>query len=116
MITQENIDYHFFSNPDWKRKFLEHYPGYTPESYIDNAWELLQRNGYRIEYERLSANPDSQYHDTVRADIYGPIDPDDQENTDGFIVGTGWVRIEDHVQTLVIWCVCDFLIDIKELK
>lgn len=114
MLTQENIDYHFFSNPNWKNKFLELYPKYTPESYIDDAWELLQRNGYRIEYKRMSQNTDSKFYNLVRADIYGP--PSDLEKTDGFIVGTDWVRIEDHVQTLVIWCVCDFLIDIKELK
>lgn len=125
MLTQENIDNHFLANRVWKEIFLSKYPNYTPETYIQNAWELFQQNGYYIEFERLSKDPENKkgLYNVVRANLYNKalintnVDYDEEEyNLDGFVVGTDWIQERDHIQQLVIWCICDFEIDVTTLK
>jgi hypothetical protein len=69
MLTAEHIKNQFISNPEWEAVFLKHYPNFTPETYIESAKKLFKSNGFTIDEERRSKNPDSRVYCIVEATL-----------------------------------------------
>lgn len=70
-LEQSHVKNQFITNPDWRIAFLKHYPEWTVESWLQNALELLKKNGYRLEIaKRYSTNPERPLYHVVDIALY----------------------------------------------
>lgn len=107
-MTQYNIDNHFISNRSWRALFERHYKVYTPEDYIDKSWKLFQDNGYAVEFERYSNNPNSK--------VYTALKSIDMSHNGEFVVGRVQVNEYDALEQLLIMVICDHEVDFNTFK
>jgi len=107
-LNQDHIDQHFRENRVWKELFLKYYSVYTPANYIELAWKIFEKNGYRYEIERYSNNPDSKVYQAVKQiELY---------HKNVFIVDRCQVHIDSALEQLLIMVICDFEVDFNLFK
>lgn len=105
-LTEENIRNHFLTNPEWKRVFTEHYPDWSPDTYVRDAKALFEVNGYRFEEDRMSKRPDSKFRCVVTIDLY---------HGDDFVFGLQGHELSVLEQLLII-VICEYEVDISKFK
>lgn len=61
-LTDENIRWQFITHPRWEKIFLEKYPGFTKETYMQNAYDLLTSLGFEFGLTRLAPRQSSELY------------------------------------------------------
>ena len=113
MLLREHIEQHFIENRSWKKIFLESFPNWTPETWVEDAWSIFERNNFRYEIERYSKFLDSKLYDAVKC--ISIFDKSlETETADGFIIGYGDLTYKSAVQYLLISVICNYEVDIKK--
>jgi hypothetical protein len=108
MLTRSNISNHFATNRDWKELFEKNYPKINPETYVEDAWKLFERNGYTTEMDRYSNNPKSR--------VYTALKSIDLLHNGEFITGREQVNEYNALEQLLIMIITDFDVDFTTFK
>jgi hypothetical protein len=105
-LTKDNIENQFITNPVWEEVFLKNFPNWTPETYIDNAVSLFNKNGYTIINKRRSERPDSKFYNVVDCEL----------QKDGEFIFSIQTHIDASIKEVLLDCICNYEIDFSTFK
>ena len=102
-IQLTHIENHFFENRHWKKYFIANFPEYSADTWEQDVWSLLERNGYRYEIEMYRGINAVKY-----ITLYDPTGDDIAQMRD--------IATSDALQQFLIHIICDHIVDFNTFK